>query len=57
MAAGTEMILLDTNILIEFYKSNSKVLAEMRAIGQDAMAISVITQAELYYGAFNKQST
>ncbi|MBX3056251.1 MAG: type II toxin-antitoxin system VapC family toxin [Anaerolineae bacterium] len=48
------MILLDTNILIEFYKNNTRITKELRQIGQPQLAISVITQAELYYGAFNK---
>ena len=48
------MILCDTNILIEFYKNNRTVIDEMQNIGINQIAISVITQAELYYGALNK---
>lgn len=48
------MILCDTNILIEFYKKNSRVIYELRRIGLDQLAVSAITQAELYYGAINK---
>ena len=48
------MILIDTNIIIEFYKNNALVIEELRTIGINNLAISVITQAELYYGAFNK---
>jgi predicted nucleic acid-binding protein len=48
------MILCDTNILIEFYKNNPKIVQELRQIGQDQLAISSITQAELYFGALNK---
>ena len=48
------MILLDTNILIEFYKDNPRITTELRRIGQAQLVISVITQAELYFGAFNK---
>ncbi len=48
------MILCDTNILIEFYKNNLTVVNELRQIGINQLAISVITQAELYYGALNK---
>jgi predicted nucleic acid-binding protein len=48
------MILCDTNILIEFYKNNPQVTQELRQLGLNQLAISVITQAELYYGAFNK---
>jgi tRNA(fMet)-specific endonuclease VapC len=48
------MILCDTNILIEFYKNNPKIVNELRQIGAERLAISIITQAELYYGAINK---
>lgn len=48
------MILCDTNILIEFYKNNLKVVPELRQIGYSQLAISVITKAELYFGALNK---
>ncbi len=44
------MILCDTNILVEFYKNNPLVVDELRAIGQRSIAVSVITQAELYFG-------
>ena len=48
------MILCDTNILIEFYKGNSNIVSELRTIGQRQLAVSTITQAELYFGAINK---
>jgi tRNA(fMet)-specific endonuclease VapC len=54
MARRKAMILCDTNILIEFYKNNSTIVNELRQIGVGRLAISVITQAELYYGAIDK---
>jgi len=48
------MILCDTNILIEFYKNNSQITAVLREIGQADLAISAVTEAELYFGALNK---
>ncbi len=48
------MILCDTNILVELYKNNPTVINEMRKIGMNQIAISIITQAELYYGAIDK---
>lgn len=48
------MILCDTNILVEFYKNNAQILEELHRIGQNQLAISSVTQAELYFGAFNK---
>jgi tRNA(fMet)-specific endonuclease VapC len=49
------MILCDTNILIEFYKSNPVIISELRKIGQDNIAASVVTSGELIYGAINKK--
>ena len=48
------MILCDTNVLIEFYKNNPRITAELRQIGLGNLAVSVITVAELYFGALNK---
>ena len=49
------MTLCDTNILIEFYKNNSSVIAELKKIGHSSMAISIVTAGELIYGALNKR--
>ncbi|MBK6949537.1 MAG: type II toxin-antitoxin system VapC family toxin [Haliscomenobacter sp.] len=49
------MILCDTNILIEFYKNNASIVQELKNIGQGNICISVITAAELLYGAINKE--
>ena len=49
------MILCDTNIIIEFYKNQQLVISQLRHIGSINLVISVITEAELYYGALNKQ--
>jgi predicted nucleic acid-binding protein len=54
MGQRKSMILCDTNILIEFYKNNNAILQELRQIGSNNLTISVITRAELYYGAINK---
>ncbi len=49
------MILIDTNILIEIYRSNDQVVNAVKAITQENTAVSDITSAELYYGARNKR--
>ena len=49
------MILCDTNILIEFYKGNPAIVQTLRTIGPANIAVSVITKAELFYGARDKQ--
>lgn len=48
------MILCDTNILIEFYKNTRRVVQELRHIGQNRLVVSIVTLAELYFGALNK---
>lgn len=48
-------ILCDTNIFIEYYKNNLEVLQSLKEIGASNIAVSVITKAELFYGARNKQ--
>ncbi len=49
------MILCDTNILIEFYKATPSVMQTLHRIGSANIAVSVITKAELFYGARDKQ--
>ncbi|MBK9457989.1 MAG: type II toxin-antitoxin system VapC family toxin [Sphingobacteriales bacterium] len=51
------MILCDTNILIEFYKNNQNIIAELEKIGSTNIALSVITAGELLFGALNKKET
>lgn len=49
------MVLCDTNILIEFYKDNADIAGVLRKIGYAEIAVSVITQAELFFGARDKR--
>ncbi|MGC1374616.1 MAG: type II toxin-antitoxin system VapC family toxin [Anaerolineales bacterium] len=49
------MILCDTNILIEFYKGNPKIVETLQNIGPSNLAVSAVTTGELYYGAKDKQ--
>jgi len=51
---NTPVILCDTNILIEFYKNNNSVVSSLKKIGQNNIAISIITATELIFGAINK---
>lgn len=51
---NTRLILLDTNIIIEYFKDNKSIIHELKKIGEINIAISEVTAAELIYGAFNK---
>lgn len=48
------MILCDTDIIIELYRNNERIISELKEIGQQNIAISIITVGELFYGALNK---
>lgn len=48
-------ILCDTNIFIEYYKNNTQIIQALKEIGSNDIAVSVITKAELFCGARNKQ--
>lgn len=51
---NTRLILLETNIIIEYFKDNKSIIHELKKIGEINIAISEVTAAELIYGAFNK---
>jgi len=44
-----ELVLCDTNILIEFYKKNQSILSNLHQIGSNGIAISSVTAGELIY--------
>jgi predicted nucleic acid-binding protein len=48
------MILCDTNILIEAYRSNLRVSGIIKSAGSENLAVSDVTCIELFYGARNK---
>ena len=50
----TQMILCDTNILIELYRNNADIVTAVEAISQNNVSISDVTRAELFVGARNK---
>ena len=52
--AKNKLVLCDTNILIELYKGNTSTVELLQKIGQENIAISIITSGELIYGALNK---
>jgi predicted nucleic acid-binding protein len=48
------MILVDTNIFIEYYKNNSTICEIMGRIDPQKITVSDVVCAELYFGARNK---
>lgn len=49
------MMLCDTHSLMEFYKANPTVIQTLQQLGSANIAVSIITKAELFYGARDKQ--
>ena len=47
--AKETLVLCDTNIIIEFYKENSSVLKKLRVIGQEHIAVSIVTAGEIFW--------
>ncbi len=49
-----ELILVDTNIVIEVLRNNKDIIQKIKSIGVEWIALSSVTVMELYYGALNK---
>lgn len=49
------MVLCDTNIFKEIYRGNKLIFEILNKIGQENIAISDVTKAELLFGARNKK--
>jgi len=49
------MILVDTNIFIEYYKNNPVICKQIEDINPKEIRINDVVCAELYFGARNKQ--
>ena len=49
------MVLVDTNVVIEAFKGNPDTINVLEKIGEENIAISSISEMELYIGAFNKK--
>jgi len=49
------MILVDTNIFIEYYRNNPAICEILERIDLQEVVISDVVCAELYFGARNKQ--
>ncbi len=53
--AQERIVVCDTNIIIEALKQNEAVVGEIKKIGINNIAISVLTIAELLFGARDKK--
>ena len=53
--AAQQIVLCDTNILIELTKGNPAIIQELKTIGLNNITISSISACEFMFGALNKQ--
>jgi len=49
------MVIIDTNVIIESMKGSEKTIEILEKIGLENIAISSISEMELYVGALNKK--
>lgn len=49
------MILCDTDVLIEYLKDNPQISTILETFGDENLAISIVTYAELIRGALNRR--
>ena len=52
--AGSQIVLCDTNILIDLSKRKPDVVQELTAIGTANVVVSAISAGEFMFGALNK---
>ena len=50
-----KVVLCDTDVIIEFYRNNSEIISELKEIGQQNIAVSIVSAGELIFGALNKK--
>lgn len=50
-----EVILVDTNVLIDYLDQVPEVVAELDALSTKRLAISLVTELEILYGMFKKE--
>ncbi len=50
-----QIILCDTNIFIHLLREDLSVYRQLKSIGQENIAYSIITKAEIFQGAFKKE--
>ena len=50
-----QIILCDTNIFIHLLRGDSNIHLQLKSIGQENIAYSIITKAEIFQGAFKKE--
>ena len=53
--AEKQIVIVDTNIVIELFKGNKKTRTKCEKIGENRLYISEITVGEFYFGALNKK--
>jgi tRNA(fMet)-specific endonuclease VapC len=54
--AAKKIILCDTNIFIDYFHDDARVIQELDYLGFDRLAISVVSVAEIYFGMRKRET-
>lgn len=55
--ATKKIILCDTNIFIELFHENARIVQELDFLGFERLAISVVAAGEIYFGMRKREAT
>ncbi len=55
--ATKKIILCDTNIFIDYFHGEERIIQELDYLGFERLAISVVTVAEIYFGMRKRETT
>lgn len=50
-----KLIVVDTNIIIQVFRNDQKIISVLTELGNQNCALTIITLAELYFGARDKK--
>lgn len=53
--AKSEIVLCDSTLLISHFRGDPKASAQLQKLGKERATFSIITHAEIYYGARNRE--
>lgn len=54
--AAKKIILCDTNIFIDFFHSDERIIQELDFLGFERLAISVVSVGEIYFGMRKREA-
>ena len=49
------LVLCDTNVFIRLFRKDPTMIKEVKHVGQERLALSAISKAEIYYGMVDRE--